>query len=103
MIIRGIHHVGITTADLERSKRFYGELLGLRFRAEGEDGPTSTLDRLVGLTAVRIRHADGETEGGQQGLAVPPAEVPEHVGEEHGASLAFRSLGQFYGPDLGGG
>jgi catechol 2,3-dioxygenase-like lactoylglutathione lyase family enzyme len=28
--MKGIHHVGITTADLERSLRFYRDLLGMR-------------------------------------------------------------------------
>ena len=34
------------------------------------------------------RHADGEAEGGEQRLAMPPAQLPEHVGEEHAASLS---------------
>ena len=34
------------------------------------------------------RDADGEAEGGEQRLAMPPAQLPEHVGEEHAASLS---------------
>ncbi len=30
--------------------------------------------------------ADGEPEGGEQRLAMPPAQLPEHVSEEHAAS-----------------
>lgn len=65
MRIEGINHVGVTTADLDRAKRFYGDLLGLALRAEGVDGPSEALDRLVGLPGVRLRFAEYHLGGGQ--------------------------------------
>ena len=35
------------------------------------------------------RHADGKAERCEQRLAMPPAQLPEHVGEEHAASSFF--------------
>jgi catechol 2,3-dioxygenase-like lactoylglutathione lyase family enzyme len=65
MHVRGIDHIGITTADLDRAKRFYGDVLGLTLRSEGEDGPSDHLDRLVGLPGVKIRYAEYHLGNGQ--------------------------------------
>ena len=55
-MIRAIDHLNIVVSDLERSVRFYTEVLGFRkmkeARLEGE-----WIDRVVGLTGVRARVA----------------------------------------------
>jgi diaminopimelate decarboxylase len=63
--VKGIDHIGITVANIERSKRFYGELLGLALRAEGDDGPSDTLDRIIGMPGVRLRFAEYHVGRGQ--------------------------------------
>jgi catechol 2,3-dioxygenase-like lactoylglutathione lyase family enzyme len=53
-MIRGIHHTAISTADIERSLRFYRDLLGLRggllFCLGGRDdgrGPNHRLEKFI--------------------------------------------------------
>jgi len=65
MQVRGIDHIGITTGDLDRAKRFYGDVLGLTLRAEGEDGPSEALDLLIGMLGVRLRFAEYHLGNGQ--------------------------------------
>jgi glyoxylase I family protein len=49
-MIRGIHHTAISTADLERSVRFYRDLLGFDeiFTSEWKQG-AETADKITGL------------------------------------------------------
>ncbi len=49
-MIQGIHHTAISTGDIERSLRFYRDLLGFEevFSSTWEVG-TETVDRIVGL------------------------------------------------------
>lgn len=49
-MIQGIHHTAISTGDIERSLRFYRDLLGFTevFSSTWEVG-TETVDRIVGL------------------------------------------------------
>ncbi len=64
MEISGIDHVGVTTGDMERAKRFYGDVLGLTLRGEGEDSWPG-LGRLTGLDGARIRWAEYDLGSGQ--------------------------------------
>jgi catechol 2,3-dioxygenase-like lactoylglutathione lyase family enzyme len=50
-MIHGIHHTAISSADIERSLRFYRDLLGFEevFKLNWEVG-TKTLDDITGLT-----------------------------------------------------
>ncbi len=64
MKVRGLDHVSITVADLERSLSFYRDLLGLRVRESGEDGG-GQMATIVGLPGVRFRYADVELGNGQ--------------------------------------
>jgi catechol 2,3-dioxygenase-like lactoylglutathione lyase family enzyme len=56
-MIRGIHHTAISTADIERSLRFYRDLLGFEvvYTSAWEAGTAST-DRITGLkdSAARV-------------------------------------------------
>ncbi|MBV8362634.1 MAG: VOC family protein, partial [Deltaproteobacteria bacterium] len=49
-MIRGIHHTAISTADLERSVRFYRDLLGFEeiFTSGWKQG-AETADKITGL------------------------------------------------------
>jgi catechol 2,3-dioxygenase-like lactoylglutathione lyase family enzyme len=64
MNVRGLDHVSVTVADLDRSLAFYRDLLGLRVREIGEEdgGQMATI---VGFPGVRFRYADVELGGGQ--------------------------------------
>jgi catechol 2,3-dioxygenase-like lactoylglutathione lyase family enzyme len=63
--VRGIDHIGITTADLDRAKAFYGDVLGLTLRSEGTDGPSDALDRLIGLPGAKVLYAEYHVGAGQ--------------------------------------
>jgi catechol 2,3-dioxygenase-like lactoylglutathione lyase family enzyme len=64
MNVRGLDHVSVTVADLDRSLGFYRDLLGLRVRETGEDGG-GQMATIVGFPRVRFRYADVELGGGQ--------------------------------------
>jgi catechol 2,3-dioxygenase-like lactoylglutathione lyase family enzyme len=64
MQVEGLNHISVTTADLERAKWFYGEVLGLPMRGEGEES-SAALDRLVGLDGGRFRWAEYHVGRGQ--------------------------------------
>lgn len=57
-MIRGIHHMAISTANLERLLHFYRDLLGFEeIIAFGWDAGSEEIDRMTGLTgsAARVR------------------------------------------------
>lgn len=64
MKVRGLDHVSVTVADLDRSLAFYRDLLGLRVRETGEEegGQMATI---VGYPGVRFRFADVELGDGR--------------------------------------
>jgi len=60
----GVDHVSVTCADLDRSVRFYGEVLGLPLRGRGRaDGPE--LSTLIGLDGVVLEWAELRLGDGQ--------------------------------------
>lgn len=64
MKVRGLDHVSVTVADLDRSLSFYQGLLKIPLLGRGEDdGPPISGPR--GRTASRFRYADLELGGGQ--------------------------------------
>lgn len=69
--IGGIAHVGITVADLERAKKFYGEILGLTFKGQmvmqGE--ATDRLFAMVGCS-VQVAYFNGSNR-----IGMPPVEL----------------------------
>ena len=64
MKVRGLDHVSVTVADLDRSLAFYRDLLGLRVRETGEEegGQMATI---VAFPGVRFRYADVELGDGR--------------------------------------
>lgn len=64
MQITNVDHVGVTTSDLDRAKRFYGGVLGLPLRSEGEDGGAE-LDEVLAMAGVRLRWAEYRLSRGQ--------------------------------------
>ena len=64
MRVRGLDHVSVSVADLDRSLAFYRDLLGLRVRETGEEegGQMATI---VGFPGVRFRYADVELGDGR--------------------------------------
>lgn len=69
--IGGIAHVGVTVADLERAKKFYGEVLGLTFKGqmvmEGE-----ATDRLFNMDGCKVHVA---YFNGSNRIGIPPVEL----------------------------
>jgi lactoylglutathione lyase len=59
--VRGIHHVGITVADLDRSLAFYRDLLGMRVIGISVEA----VGEIVGLPGASARIADLDAGGGQ--------------------------------------
>jgi catechol 2,3-dioxygenase-like lactoylglutathione lyase family enzyme len=62
--VRGLDHVSVSVADLDRSLAFYRDLLGLRVRERGEEegGQMATI---IGFPGVRFRYADVELGDGR--------------------------------------
>jgi catechol 2,3-dioxygenase-like lactoylglutathione lyase family enzyme len=56
MVLKGLHHVGISVQDLDRSVAFYCGLLGMEIMSiDSFDG--GVMDRITGLTGTRGRSA----------------------------------------------
>ena len=87
--VRGIHHVGITVADLDRSLDFYRDQLGMRVVGLSVEAVGS----IVGLPGASARIADLDAGNGQllelidYGTAAPSPEAapprPDTVGSCH--------------------
>lgn len=59
--VRGIHHVGITVGDLDRSLAFYRDLLGMRVIGISVE----PVGEIVGMPGASARIADLDAGGGQ--------------------------------------
>ncbi|MBI1351437.1 MAG: VOC family protein [Actinomycetales bacterium] len=57
-MIRGIHHVAISTGDIDRLIAFYRDVIGMEFvRESGWKAGSDEVDRIVGLTGSAARSA----------------------------------------------
>jgi catechol 2,3-dioxygenase-like lactoylglutathione lyase family enzyme len=85
--VRGIHHVGITVGDLDRSLAFYRDLLGMRVIGLSVE----TVGSIVGLSGASARIADLAAGGGRilelidygSGVVDAPPRGPDAVGSCH--------------------
>ena len=57
MTVTGLHHASLTVADLDRSLRFYRDLLGVPVR-EQVDAAAETFSAVSGEAAAQVRIAD---------------------------------------------
>jgi catechol 2,3-dioxygenase-like lactoylglutathione lyase family enzyme len=78
--VRGIHHVGITVRDLDRSLAFYRDLLGMRVLDRSKDEDVAAV---VGIPGARVQAADLDAGQGQvlelleYGAPKAPATLPD--------------------------
>jgi catechol 2,3-dioxygenase-like lactoylglutathione lyase family enzyme len=72
-IVRTLDHVGIMVSDLERSLRFYHDVLGLEFVSSEEhnDGPISEMTATPGVHMREYRLRPGEGVNGHARLEGP--------------------------------
>jgi diaminopimelate decarboxylase len=85
-----LDHSGVTVADLDRSLRFYHELLGLPVRAQGVDDRPH-IAAITGLAGARVRFADLDAGGGRvvellqylEPVSAPAAAPPNAPGTGH--------------------
>jgi catechol 2,3-dioxygenase-like lactoylglutathione lyase family enzyme len=61
-VIGGLHHVGITVSDLDRSLAFYRDLLGLHIEARVADVPA---EDVTGIAGARLSIADLDLPDGR--------------------------------------
>ena len=89
-MIRAIDHLNIVVADLERSRRFYTEVLGFRVmkeaRLEGE-----WIDRIVGLKGVQGRVVYVVAPAGEPRLELLCYDTPK--GEDPVATRRANTIG----------
>jgi glyoxylase I family protein len=91
-MIRGIHHTGISTPDLDRSLRFYQDLIGLEVLSEGSwDEGFDTGDRIIGLenTAAKwVMLSAGNSNLELFEFVSPPGATqdPDRPASDHGIS-----------------
>lgn len=89
-MITAIDHLNIVVADLERSVRFYTELLGFRLikeaRLEGD-----WIDRIVGLKGVKGRVAYVVAPGGEPRIELLQYESP--TGEDPLSNRLANTIG----------
>ncbi len=78
MRVTGLHHAGLVVADLDRSLRFYRDLLGIPLRELVEDG-SPTMSKLTGWPDRVVRIADLELGGGRVLELIQRVEHPEAV------------------------
>lgn len=64
MTTQGLNHVSVTSADLDRSLDFYGDVLGLRLIARGETD-AEHLPTILGFPEVLLRWAELELANDQ--------------------------------------
>lgn len=85
MEIRGLNHAGLLVSDVERSRRFYGEVLGMEEvpRPENFHFPGAWFRK--GTAEV---HLIGEPEPGRA-HEVQPGYNPEELEQGYGAHIAF--------------
>lgn len=90
-MIRAIDHINIVVADLERSVRFYTELLGFRLMKEavlsGE-----WIDRIVGLKGVKGRVAYVVAPDGEPRIELLHYEMPAGAAVAANSSANTRGL-----------
>jgi diaminopimelate decarboxylase len=55
--VKGLDHIAVSSGDLDRSLRFYRDLLGLRMRDQGETSNGEIAD-ITGIAHARVRWAD---------------------------------------------
>ncbi|MFC4311622.1 VOC family protein [Steroidobacter flavus] len=56
-MVKAVHHVGMSTADLERCIHFYRDLIGMELLSESQTEGEATYDALLGLQNVKARSA----------------------------------------------
>jgi glyoxylase I family protein len=77
-MIEQIYHVGLTVRDLDRSVRFYRDILGLQYQGEilMEGKETEAMFQRPGCRA-RVAYLNGAAQ-----LQMPPVELIMFLGEE---------------------
>ncbi len=78
MGVAWLSHIGICVADLERSRRFYQDLLGFEERSRLDVAGEPT-DRLLGLSGVKLRALYLERDGTR--IELLSYDAPGTVGE----------------------
>ncbi len=92
MISNGVHHVSFAVADLERSQRFYGDLLGLEIIERPDMGLAGTWYRAGSAQIHLIQTPAGADVGSPPGALSPLANHCAFAIEDYAKTLdALRS------------
>jgi len=91
-MIKFLHHTAISVTDLNRSIRFYGDLLGMKLEWRVDHRKGEALEKVVGLKDVDVSYAMLSAWGGRieifqyhspQGTPVPPNKPVSDKGITH--------------------
>ena len=92
-MIGRIYHVGVTVSDMDKSIKFYRDVLGLKY--EGElvmEGPETDLLFAKKDTTVRVAYLNGSDE-----IIAPPIELIQFIGphtQQHVPALNKTSISE---------
>ena len=92
-MIKGIDHVAIVVSDMDRSIKFYGEVLGLKIHHDGRKDGGQKKSFLGTKSATLVALTEDENRGKSRGLIESVAHVAFKVDDADKACKVLREKG----------
>ena len=89
-MIRGIHHVGLHTPNMERMLEFYNKGLGFEIKFDGDWADSAGLDHVLGLDEGSVLDGRMRVRGVEGLRVVDCSAMPGRIsGNTNGPAMAF--------------